>query len=1263
MLLFIGRFTLTLVAVMAVAMTAFAEEAPTVISPLRVDTDVNGVDVLDGKTRISQPVLSVPGAGHLRFGGVQNAAPYVSGSVYTVGDATTDAVSVNTGTGTSESFSCVDGDACMSITGTGSVLQGAGPSFFLQAGSGAYYRFNLKEVRVTTTNPGAFLYYASSVSYPDGETLTYTYQTATLPGDTFDRTFYRPTKITSNLGFFITLTYQDDTLGNVGWSEVQAAAIYNSAAPTTPLERLTYGTDGTTTTITDLGGRVFTCEGCLNELGVGTEVSAGSMQLPGESSPALQATALPDSAVVGSVTKDGVQWNYAYTNLRYDAASDGYLYDQLAVTGPNGYDFTYDMTATLDALGSARHNVITQITDSIGRTTSYVFDNNYRVTRIAYPEGNAVNVVYDNGGNIVSKTTQAKPGSGLADITETAYYDTTNCDLYSVSCYRPVWLRDARGEQTDFVYNTSGLLTERKDPADADGVRRKTTIEYQTSASGVSRPSVVHVCGDVTTCGTSAEIRTEYQYWGDTLLPSVKQRIDETTGQVLETDYAYDNAGRLLSVDGPLPGSDDATYYRYDVYGRRTWEIGPLGANGLRNAKRFAYRDADDKLTSTEKGTVTDPSSTTLTVHTQTDLSYDNHRNPTVESVAAAATTYSVLQRTFDDEGRPICKARRMNSAAFASLPASACTLGSQGSDGPDRITHNTYDDAGELLQVERAYGTSLQQNYATYTYSANGKRTSVTDANGNLADLRYDGDDRLSRWVFPSKTTPGTVDEADYEAYGYDAAGNRTALRKRDGTTLTYQYDGLNRVSVKTAPATASGTPGYSAYYGYDVQGLETSARFGSGAGTGITNVYDAFGRLRASTTTMGGVSRTLASDYDQGGRRTRLTYPDGNYFTYAYGAAGRLTTILVNGVTAVASFSYDSQGRRQSASLAGAATSYGYDPVSRLESLSLDPAGTADDEALTFAYNPASQITTRTSSNDAYANAMADVTRSYGVNGLNQYSSVAGSTQAYDPNGNLTSDGATSFRYDEENRLVAASGAKTASLAYDPLGRLFQTAGGSAGTTQFLYDGDNLVAEYDGSGNLERRYVPGPGEDEPLLWYEGTGVTSPLGLLADHHGSIVAVTDAAGNTLAINGYDAWGVPNAGNLGRFGYTGQAWIPELGMYNYKARIYSPGLGQRMGSGSFYRDRNEAGSDKKEVECLQNLWTVDATAVLYSLRSFSALPSRPRRGVLGVFRANVNTLANYPESVFTSGITVHLRRCRATRPPPSTHEVNLTPFLV
>jgi RHS repeat-associated protein len=118
-------------------------------------------------------------------------------------------------------------------------------------------------------------------------------------------------------------------------------------------------------------------------------------------------------------------------------------------------------------------------------------------------------------------------------------------------------------------------------------------------------------------------------------------------------------------------------------------------------------------------------------------------------------------------------------------------------------------------------------------------------------------------------------------------------------------------------------------------------------------------------------------------------------------------------------------------------------------------------------------------------------------------------------------------------------------------------------------LYDGDELIAEYSapatGTPVLLRRYVHGAGSDDPLIWYEGAGIASTAlrRLRSNHQGSIVAVTDNAGTAVAINAYDEWGIPASANQGRFQYTGQAWIPELGLYYYKARIYSPTLGRFM----------------------------------------------------------------------------------------------------
>jgi RHS repeat-associated protein len=131
---------------------------------------------------------------------------------------------------------------------------------------------------------------------------------------------------------------------------------------------------------------------------------------------------------------------------------------------------------------------------------------------------------------------------------------------------------------------------------------------------------------------------------------------------------------------------------------------------------------------------------------------------------------------------------------------------------------------------------------------------------------------------------------------------------------------------------------------------------------------------------------------------------------------------------------------------------------------------------------------------------------------------------------------------------------------LAYDPLGRL-QTSTASGATTNFLYAGDALVAEYDNSGNILRRYVPGPGQDEPAVWYEGAGTSGRRWLHADELGSIVAWSDGTGNPQATYGYGPYGEQAGWSGSRYSYTGQLMIPEAHLYNYKARVYDPGLGR------------------------------------------------------------------------------------------------------
>jgi RHS repeat-associated protein len=304
------------------------------------------------------------------------------------------------------------------------------------------------------------------------------------------------------------------------------------------------------------------------------------------------------------------------------------------------------------------------------------------------------------------------------------------------------------------------------------------------------------------------------------------------------------------------------------------------------------------------------------------------------------------------------------------------------------------------------------------------------------------------------------------------------------------------------------------------------------------------------------------LHAEIDANGNRTRITHPDGRYFGAGYDGLNRMNVINADGSLALFATTFDRLGRTSAYQRGGSATAYTYDAISRPASMqSTFSSGTAN-LTTSFTYNPASQIKTLGHNNDAYAwTGRYNVNRSYAVNGLNQYTSAGPAVFGYDANGNLTSDGTTSYVYDAENRLVGAS--TGAALVYDPLGRLFETSGGSAGVTRFLYDGDALVAEYSGSGTLLRRYLHGTGDDTPILTDEGGAVncSGTRFLHGDHQGSIVAQADCGGNPTAINAYDEYGIPSSTNLGRFQYTGQAWLPELGMYHYKARIYSPTLGR------------------------------------------------------------------------------------------------------
>ncbi len=839
---------------------------------------------------------------------------------------------------------------------------------------------------------------------------------------------------------------------------------------------------------------------------------------------------------------------------------------------------------------------VSSVTDELGRTMTYGYDSYDRVTSITYPEGNSATYTYDIRGNVTQVTRSPKPSVGGAALTTQATYSIDCGTGYrpAVACYRPSDFTDPKGNVTSYSYDIFANPIAITLPAATVGApRAQTRFTYETKKyyykyngavgeSEVTPPVLVSsaACQTLGNCqGTADELITQYGYAtayaegsgaNNTLPVSVTMKTGD--GAVLSSaGRTYDIIGNVLTVDGPLPGAADTVTSRYDIARQVTGIVGPdPDGAGVRKpvAQRMTY-NLDGQVTLAETGTVasaTDADWAGFAVQQRKATVYDSAGRPVIAALAGTGAAETVQQISYDAVGRPLCTTARMNKALYPAigaagvlsgggLPVDACAGGTAG----DRIGKTIYDAAGQVIKVQGAVGTVNQIDEVTTGYTVNGQADYVIDAAGNRTDYSYDGHDRLVKTEYPATTKgAGTVNASDYEQLGYDANGNVTSRRLRDGQVIGFSYDALNRVTLKDLPA-----PDVDVSFSYDLFGRTTGVQKGT-----MQHIlsYDALGRRTREAQPFG----AMDYQYDPAGRRTRQSWNDGFYVTTDYDVTGNVTAIRENGaasgVGVLASYGYDDLGRRISLTRGnGTSTTYLPDALSRLSSLTQNLAGTASDLTLTFHYNPAGEIIDRTRSNDGYAwRGAVDVNRNYSSNGLNQYgaaNSAGGTTSfGYDARGNLSSSGTATYAYTSENLLKSASGGITA--YYDGFGRLLEYD--TNVSTRFLYDGNEMAAEIANPGGaILKRYVYGPGSDEPVVWYEGAGTSDRRWLHADERGSVIAVSDGTGAVIGTNTYDDYGIPGAGNIGRFQYTGQAWLSEIGLYYYKARLYSATLGRFM----------------------------------------------------------------------------------------------------
>ena len=127
---------------------------------------------------------------------------------------------------------------------------------------------------------------------------------------------------------------------------------------------------------------------------------------------------------------------------------------------------------------------------------------------------------------------------------------------------------------------------------------------------------------------------------------------------------------------------------------------------------------------------------------------------------------------------------------------------------------------------------------------------------------------------------------------------------------------------------------------------------------------------------------------------------------------------------------------------------------------------------------------------------------------------------------------------------------------------------AGVAAQTTKYLYDGDNVLADYDANNALTAFYVT-PGLDQNLSITDASGATSYY--TQDGLGSVRLLTSANGAILNRYDYPAFGETFAANTAtsianRYTYTAREQSPLAAhgapMY-YRWRNYAPSAGRFM----------------------------------------------------------------------------------------------------
>ncbi len=432
---------------------------------------------------------------------------------------------------------------------------------------------------------------------------------------------------------------------------------------------------------------------------------------------------------------------------------------------------------------------------------------------------------------------------------------------------------------------------------------------------------------------------------------------------------------------------------------------------------------------------------------------------------------------------------------------------------------------------------------YETYTFDSNNNLVYKTDRDNNSINYYYDYQNNLQQKTYP---------DGSLVTYKRDAAAR---LHEVDDTltgTYTFGYDNMNRLTSAGVDYSFDSAGTLTAQYGYDKASNRTSMTDPQTVAT--TYGYDTLNRLH--TLTYNNQTPNFVFGYDALSRRNSLTRPNSVDTTYSYDPVSRLLNVLHKLGTTVldgAAYTYDNAGNRKTRTdkRTNVTLTYGYDNIYQLKTAK---QGTTTKESYTY---------------DLVGNRLSSLgVNPYNYNSSNELTSTPSGNYTYDNNGNRKADPAgAQYSWDFENRLtqvILPGTGGTVNFKYDPFGRRVQkafTQNGTTTTTDYLYDGANILETLNQSGSVLARYSDSLNIDEPVSELI-SGTTSYYE--QDGLGSVTSLSNSAGALANTYTYDSYGklTASTGTLANpFLYTGREFDSETGIYEYRARYYDQNVGR------------------------------------------------------------------------------------------------------